>query len=365
MSEVTGRILTPSGWKRGTLHMEGSRIAGIDETREAAGYVIPGFVDLHCHGGGGADVMEAGEAVRVVARTHARSGTTALLATTMTDRRETIETALGAVRQAGAAPADDEAAVLGVHLEGPFISATKLGAQPDFAIDADIGLMERLMALADIRVVTCAPEADPDGALTRFLRERGVRVQIGHSSCDYETASRCFASGRHGVTHMFNAMSALHHRAPGIAGAALAHAEHAELIPDLLHVHPGAMRVALRAIPNVYAVTDATSASGMPDGEYRLGTQTVRKCGNGVRLADGTLAGSSLTLLQAFRNLVTIGLPVEEASRRTSTIAADYLGLEDRGRIEPGALADLVVLDDDLNLRSVFLRGKALAGTAE
>jgi N-acetylglucosamine-6-phosphate deacetylase len=163
---------------------------------------------------------------------------------------------------------------------------------------------------------------------------------------------------------MFNAMSPLHHRAPGVSGAALAHAAYAELIPDLLHVHPGAIRVALRAIPGVYAVTDATAASGMPDGDYRLGTQTVRKCGNGVRLADGTLAGSSLTMLQAFRNLVSIGLSLEEASRRTSTVAAAYLGLEDRGRIEPGAVADLVVLGKDLALREVFLRGRKLAAGA-
>lgn len=365
MSKVVGRILTSSGWRQAALQIEDDRIATIEDAREETDtLVLPGFIDLHCHGGGGADVMEAGEAVHTVARTHARAGTTAFLATTMTDTREAIEAALKAVDAATKAPAPDEAAVLGVHLEGPFISRAKLGAQPDFVIEADLALMERFMALAEIRVVTCAPEADPDGALTRFLRERGVRVQIGHSSCDYETASRCFADGRHGVTHMFNAMSPLHHRAPGVSGAALAHAAYAELIPDLLHVHPGAIRVALRAIPGVYAVTDATAASGMPDGDYRLGTQTVRKCGNGVRLADGTLAGSSLTMLQAFRNLVSIGLSLEEASRRTSTVAAAYLGLEDRGRIEPGAVADLVVLGKDLALREVFLRGRKLAAGA-
>ena len=169
--------------------------------------------------------------------------------------------------------------------------------------------------------------------LRDWLCARDVRVQMGHTGCGYETACKCFANGQHGVTHLFNAMSPLQHRAPGAVGAALAHASYAELIPDLLHVHPGAIRVALRAIPNVFAVTDATAASGMPDGDYRLGRQQVRKCDNGVRLADGTLAGSCLTMLQAFRNLVAVGLPIEEASRRTSTIAADYLGLEDRGRI--------------------------------
>ena len=240
----------------------------------------------------------------------------------MTAPLEDIERALAAVELAAASPTLDQAAILGVHLEGPFISRAKLGAQPDFVLPGDVSLMERLMGLASIRVVTCAPEADPDGSLTKWLSARGVRVQIGHSACDYETACRCFEGGRHGVTHMFNAMSPLNHRAPGVVGAALAHASHAELIPDLLHVHPGAIRVALRAIPGLYAVTDATAASGMPDGDYRLGRQSVRKCNNGVRLPDGTLAGSALTMVEAFRNLVAIGLSVEEASRRTATIAA-------------------------------------------
>ena len=133
-------------------------------------------------------------------------------------------------------------------------------------------------------------------------------------------------AGASGFTHLFNAMTGLHHRAPGMAGAALAHAQRAEIIPDLLHVHPGAIRVALRCIPGLYCVTDSTAAAGMPDGDYRLGRHTVTKCLGGVRLADGTLAGSTLTMDQALRNLVGLGLTLAEASRRTSTLAADHLG---------------------------------------
>lgn len=361
MTIVEGRILAADGFRDARLTVEDGRIVAIEPVSDSQSrLVIPGFVDLHCHGGGGAEVMQAGDAVRRVANSHARSGTTAFLATTMTAPMEAIEAALSAVGAAAADQWPDEAAILGVHLEGPFISRDRLGAQPDFVRQGDTALMQRLTELAAIRVVTCAPEADPDGTLTRWLDERGIRVQIGHSSCDYETAAACFAHGRHGVTHMFNAMTPLHHRAPGIVGAALAHARYAEIIPDLLHVHPGAIRTALRAIPNLYAVTDASPASGMADGEYRFGTQTVFKCGNGVRLADGTLAGSSLTMLQAFRNLVAIGMSIEEASRRTSSIPAEYLGLEDRGRIAVGAVADLVVLDGDLNLLAVMLRAEFL-----
>ena len=159
---------------------------------------------------------------------------------------------------------------------------------------------------------------------------------------------------------MFNAMTGLHHRAPGVAGAALAHAEYAEMIPDLLHVHPGAIRASLRAIPYLYAVSDATAATGLPDGDYHFGRTNVRKCGNGIRLADGTLAGSSLTMLQAFRNLVSLGLSIEEASRRTSAIPARYLGEADRGRIAPGAWGDIIVLDQGLDLAGVFVEGRPI-----
>lgn len=362
VGEITGRILTPDGVAAGRLRWNGAHIVSIDPLPEATGgpLVVPGFIDLHCHGGGGADVMEGGAAVRTVARTHVRHGTTAFLATTMTAPVADIEAALAAVEAVRRAPEPGEAAVLGVHLEGPFISPDRLGAQPAEAIVADISLMARLMALVPIKVVTLAVEADPSGDFIRFLTERGVRPQLGHSSADYEAATRAFACGCASVTHLFNAMTGLHHRAPGIAGAALAHLDRAEVIPDLLHVHPGAIRAALRAIPDLYAVTDATAATAMPEGSYRLGSQTVFKCDNGVRLADGTLAGSCLTMEEAFRNLVSIGLPLEEASRRTSTIAADYLGLDDRGRLVAGAVADFVVLDDELTVVAVVAGGQSV-----
>jgi N-acetylglucosamine-6-phosphate deacetylase len=152
-------------------------------------------------------------------------------------------------------------------------------------------------------------------------------------------------------------MSPLHHREPGMVGAALAHADYAELIPDLLHVHPGAIKVALRSIPHLYCVTDSTAATGMPDGDYMLGRQLVHKCMGGVRLADGTLAGSTLTMDQALRNLVGIGLDLADASRRVSTNAADYLGETERGRLAPGCFADLVVLDRNLHIKAVYIEG--------
>lgn len=360
--ELAGQILTPGGFVSGRILWRDGLVERIEKTHGAPeSYVLPGFVDLHCHGGGGADVMDGGEAVRTVAATHAATGTTSFLATTMTAPLPEVEMALVAAEAVRKAPARGEATVLGVHLEGPFISPQKLGAQPANAIAGSVALMRRLLDLAAIRVVTVATEADRDGEFIRYLVKAGVRAQLGHSLADYETAAEAIRCGCRSVTHLFNAMSPLQHRAPGIVGAALAHLDYAELIPDLLHVHPGAIRAALRAIPNVYAVTDATPATGMPDGTYRLGSQSVFKCDNGVRLADGTLAGSCLTMLQAFRNLVSLGLAIEDASRRTSTFAADYIGETNRGRLIPGAIADMVVIEPSLSLIEVLVAGVGIS----
>jgi N-acetylglucosamine-6-phosphate deacetylase len=251
--------------------------------------------------------------------------------------------------------------VLGVHLEGPYISPDRLGAQPAFAAAPSAADILALHDLAPLRVVTLAPELPGVLDVIGVLVSRAIRVQLGHSAGTYEHACTALDRGASGFTHLFNAMSPLHHRAPGIAGAALAHAEHAELIPDLLHVHPGAMRAALRAVPGLYCVTDATAAAAMPDGDYALGSHRVTRCANGVRLADGTLAGSTLTMDQALRNLVhALGLPLTDAARRCATLAARYLGLADRGAIEPGACADLVVLDGALAVRRVMVEGDEL-----
>ncbi|VEB40390.1 N-acetylglucosamine-6-phosphate deacetylase [Chromobacterium violaceum] len=182
---------------------------------------------------------------------------------------------------------------------------------------------------------------------------------MGHTLGSYEQAVAALEQGASGFTHLFNAMTGLHHREPGMVGAALAHAEYAELIPDLLHVHPGAIRTALRAIPRLYCVTDSTAAAGMPDGQYKLGSHAVTKCMGGVRLADGTLAGSTLTMDQALRNLVSIGLPLADASNRLSLYPADYLGWPTAAGWRPG-LADIAVLDAELNLQQVYVEGEEI-----
>ena len=370
MTRLEGHILTPQGFVAGTLTLDGSgRIGAITGTPVAESSVrastrpliLPGFIDLHVHGGGGRDIMEGGDAAAQIAVQHAAHGTTALLATTMTAPMAELETAFEGVRPVCAQRGEGAARVLGVHLEGPYINAGKLGAQPDFARPVALAELARLHAVAPIRLITLAPEVPGNMEAIGPLTGAGYRVQLGHTLGSYEDGVQALARGAAGFTHLFNAMTGLHHREPGMVGAALAHAQYAEIIPDLLHVHAGAIRVALRSIPCLYCVTDSTAAAGMPDGDYRLGRHTVTKCLGGVRLADGTLAGSTLTMDQALRNLVhQLGLDLVEASQRVSTHAADYLGLGDRGRLAPGAWADVVVLDHDLNLAGVYAEGEAI-----
>jgi N-acetylglucosamine-6-phosphate deacetylase len=371
--DIVGSILTPNGFVDGHLligadghikSIDGVRISDAVARERATSknvpIVVPGFIDLHVHGGGGADVMDGAAAARAIAATHAKHGTTSLLATTMTAPAADIEAALKGLRpfcDTSIAPTNG-ARILGVHLEGPYINPGKLGAQPDYARPLEMDELRRWHAITPIRLITLAPELPGNLEMIKELVAAGFAVHLGHSLASFEEGIAALKNGATGFTHLFNAMTGLHHRKPGLVGAALAEGTYAEIIPDLLHVHPGAIRAAMRAIPRIFCVTDSTSATGMPDGEYRLGRNTVMKCLGGVRLADGTLAGSTLTMDQALRNLVeALGMELLEASRRVSTYAADHLGLTDRGRLSAGAWADIVVLSADLNVREVYVEG--------
>ncbi|UDM50150.1 N-acetylglucosamine-6-phosphate deacetylase [Cupriavidus sp. MP-37] len=367
---MKGNILTPAGWVFGEIHAGADgRIARIEGVPVApagndAPYVLPGFVDLLNHGGGGKDFMDGEDAVPVILRAHVRFGTTSLLGTTMTAPHAALLPALQALGRACAARPARAARLLGVHLEGPYINPGKLGAQPDTSVIATPEQLAQYLDAAPLKVVTLAPELPGHLDIIRQLAARGVRVQLGHTLGSYEDALAALDAGASGFTHLFNAMTPLRHRAPGVVGAALAHAEFAELIPDLLHVHPGAIRAALRAIPRLYAVTDATAAAGMPDGAYHLGCQAVYKANGSVRLADGTLAGSVLTMDQALRNFVSIGLDLADASRRVSLYPAQYLGIAERGMLAEGCWADVVVLDRALSVRSVYVEGECCVADA-
>jgi N-acetylglucosamine-6-phosphate deacetylase len=362
---ISGAILTPGGWVRGSVEFTERIISvrgGPVRAPEDGAIVLPGFIDLHVHGGDGADVMDGGGAIDTIARLHARHGTTSLLATTVTAPREELERALTEVGPRLRLRAPGAARVLGVHLEGPFVNPGKLGAQPAFARAGTLAEVQALDALAPVRVVTLAPEVPGHLELVAALARTGVTVQLGHTLATYDEAAAALEAGARGFTHLFNAMSGMDHRAPGAAAAAFALAEHAEVIPDLVHVHAGMLRAALRAMPRLHCVTDACAAAGMPDGARTIfGRPAVKEAG-AVRLAGGTLAGSALTMEQALRNLVSIGVPLREASRQLSSNAADYLGLLDRGRVAAGAWADLVVLTPALELHAVYVEGEQVLG---
>ncbi len=355
---LEGQVLTEAGWLAARLHHD-ALVTAIEPWPGAPRdrCILPGFIDLHVHGGGGADMMDGAAAVAAMARFHARHGTAALLPTTVTAPAADLLRAAEGV--AAARPGPGGARILGLHLEGPFINPAMLGAQPPYAIPPDPALVEAIAARVALRVATMAPEVDPDGRLLAQLVALGVRVQLGHTACTEAQALAALRAGASGFTHLFNAMSPLHHRAPGCAGCALAHAGHAEIILDGLHVAPGAIRAALRAIPGLYGVTDAVAAAGMPDGEYWLGRQRIHKRAGSVRLPGGGLAGSVLTIDAALRTLLGLGLPMAEASRRLSRIPADYLGLPQHGRIAPGLPADLVVVDPEGGLLAAMVGGVA------
>jgi len=365
--EPVGSVLTHAGWVAGRVRIASGRVAAVEGRMLLPGtpveppFLVPGFIDLHVHGGLGAECM-AGEAdVRKTLRFHASHGTVAMAPTTVTAPVAQIESALADILAVKTRPGAGEAAVLGAHLEGPFINPGRLGAQAPYPHAGDAALALAWATRFPLVVATVAPEI-PGGIDTiRTLAEHHCRVQVGHSLASAEETAMAFACGCTGFTHLFNAMSGMHHRTPGVAAFALAHGDYAEIICDLNHIHQEVILAARRAIPKLYTVTDASAAAGMPDGEYRLGELRITKRGLRVTLPDGeTLASSVITLADAVRNLVSIGVPLAEAVAMASTRPAEYLGLSDLGRIAPGARASMVRLDAELRVESVWIDGESI-----
>lgn len=368
---VEGCILTPAGWINGSVVVEGTRIARIEgiavslTSAPEPPYVIPGFIDLHVHGGDGVDYTDGETGIRQFIRYHGAAGTVAIAPTTSTAPIAVLDRALADIETVRTRRLANEPTVLGAHLEGPFINPRKLGAQANVTLAGDVELAMRWADICPLIVATVAPEIPGGIAVIEALTARGCRVQIGHSIATAEETAIGFRHGLAGFTHLFNGMSGVDHRQPGVAAYALSEGRYAELICDFIHVHPAVVRAAYRAIPGLYAITDATAMAGRPDGEHGAGTDHhVVKTGNKVMLADGSsLAGSAITMLDAFRNLVSLGLSVAEASELCATRQADYIGRTDLGRIVPGAAASVVVLDRKLALEAVWIEGEPVRAT--
>jgi N-acetylglucosamine-6-phosphate deacetylase len=325
--------------------------------------LVPGFIDVHVHGGAGADTMDADpDALRHMARFHATHGVTALLATTWSAPEADLAAALKAIG-AVAGPMEGGATIFGAHLEGPWISAGRCGAQDPAAIrPPDLAEATRLLDGGVVRLVALAPELDGAGAVIDACRTRGVVVSAGHTDASYDQMAEAVRLGVTQVTHTFNAMSGFGHRDPGTAGAALAFPElRCELIADGIHVHPGAMAVLARAKgpDGVILVSDATRAAGLPEGPVDLGGRTGHHADGAVRLPDGRLAGSALTLDVALGHFAAAsGWPWEDLWRATSANAATVLGLAAKGHLSAGADADLVLIDEDWTVRLTVVQGR-------
>jgi N-acetylglucosamine-6-phosphate deacetylase len=324
-----------------------------------AGIACPGFVDLQVNGFAGVDFLATdADGYRRARRALASTGVTAFQPTLISSPPEVIETALAVMAEAQREPGPR---ILGAHLEGPFLSRRWKGAHDErYIADPDLRLAARLWSAGPVTYMTIAPERPGADALLEWLLAHGVTVSLGHCDADAVTAHRAYNRGARCVTHLFNAQRRFTARDPGIAGVALTRSDvGVGVIADLVHLAPETVLATWKACQGrMVLVTDAIAAALCGDGEYRLGDRTVSVSGGAARLADGTLAGSVLTLDQAVRNLTSLGVPVEAAVGAATAAPASALARPDLGVLRPGCRADVVVLDEDLAVLSTFVAGE-------
>lgn len=362
---IAGRLVLDDAVVPGRVRVEGGRIAAIEpDDREAGGpLVLPGFIDVHVHGWGGHDAMGDVAALDGMARALLRRGVTSFLPTAVTAPLDTLCAFADRVRAWMPAAPDDGAAPLGFNLEGPFISPSRKGAQnPAFIVEpASVAFDDLAPLLEGLRITTIAPEVPGAVELIAWLAARGVAPSMGHSTATVEEARAGYAAGGRTTTHLFNAMTGVVHHAPGLAVAALTDDDaYVELVADGHHVHPSLWPIILRAKPveRLILVSDAMSMAGTGDGQTRLGGLDVEVRGTRATLVGtDTLAGSVIAIDSAVRNLAQSGVPLPQVSAAASRNPAALLGIDDRGRLAVGQLADVVELDDDYAVRRVARYG--------
>ncbi len=369
------RVFDGHRWHAGAaVLIRGGRIAGVGPSNEVpkdwtqtrlpkAAFLAPGFIDLQVNGGGGVLLNDqpTADGMRAIARAHRRFGTTACLPTLITDSRERVQAAIAAARSVSGRDG-----VIGLHLEGPFISPRRPGVhRADRIAQPVAGDLEQLCELAGPgqSIVTLAPECVPAG-FVRTVAASGVRVSIGHSEASAATVMQAVADGATGITHLFNAMPPLSAREPGIVGAALAENRlTAGLIVDGIHVDPIAVRAAFAAkgCERIALVTDAMPTVGASQDRFELVGRTIKLTNGRLTTEEGTLAGAHLDMATAVRNVVKLAqLPLEDALRAASLTPARFLGLDkERGTLAAGARADLVALSEDLNVVGTWVDGNS------
>lgn len=368
---TNARVFAGDAFEQRDLLVEAGRIVDELSSTECeiidarGGYAIPGLVDVHSHGAVGYDFCDGThEAIDAICRYQASRGVTAYCPATMTYPEEKLT----AIARCAAEhrDADDAAALVGINMEGPYISPCKVGAQnPAYVQAPDIAMFRRLQEAAGglFRIVDIAPE---EPSAIDFIKAEGdkVRISIAHTCATYDEAHAAFQAGAKHVTHLFNAMPPLAHREPGVIGAAVDAGATPEIIADGVHIHPAAVRAAFKLFgdDNMILISDSMMATGLDDGEYSLGGQAVTVRGNRATLHDGTLAGSATDLMGCLRVAVRdMGIPLVAAVKAASCNPARALGLSDeRGSLEAGRIADIVVLDENLDITHVVLRGRML-----
>jgi len=352
---LVGATLVP-----GDVEIAGGRVERVGiETGHGGRIAAPGFVDLQVNGFGGVDFAGAnGDGYRRAGEALLETGVTSYLPTLITAPEQSLLEALRSVPDEAPGPR-----ILGVHLEGPFLSPARMGTHPPTARrDPDPALLQRLLDAGPVRLVTLAPELPGAFELIALLQSRGVAVSLGHTDATAAEAEAAFELGVRSVTHLFNAMRPFRHRDPGVAGAALARDDVlVQLIVDAYHVDATAVLLAWRAAAGRIAlVTDAIAGAGQGDGHYRLGEVAIEVRNGRAQNADDVIAGSVLTMVEAVRNLHALGVPLADALRAASTVPALIVGERRVGVLEPGAVADIVVLDDNLKVERVLVGGEAL-----
>jgi len=370
-----GERLVPEGWllvRRGRIAKIGWAQPLPDETVDRVidaqgGILAPGMIDLHVHGAMGHDTMDASpEGLGAMARMYAEHGVTSFLATTMTASHASIMAALGCVART-MAEGTGGAALLGAHVEGPYVDLARRGAQAsDHVRRAAPRESDDLFETGVVRCITLAPEFPENQRLIVEAVRHGVAVSLGHSRADAQDVARVVVLGASQVTHLYNGLEPMHHRRPGVVGAALTMPElRCQLIADTVHVSPIMLNLAYRAKgpDGIILVTDAMAGTGMPDGRYHLGKSEVIVQNGEARLPEGNLAGSTLTLDRAVRNMMAAcHLALPQALRMATETPARALGLSDRGRLVVGARADLMLIDDTMSVRATVVGGEVVAG---
>ena len=367
-----GQIITENEIKSGVALLFDDKILDIvsknDIPKEAevidaeGGYVAPGFIDLHIHGYLGRDVCDASEeSMRIISKGLLENGVTGYLPTTMTVDMKTVEDAIDVCRKLMGEDDFDGSAILGVHAEGPFISASKKGAQNErFILKPDAEFVKNNADV--IRIITLAPEEDKDfAAIMDIIHNTDVVVSMGHTSADYNTAISSVDAGVKHATHLFNAMTPMTHRAPGVVGASLISNVSCELIVDTFHVDPALFEVVYKLKGRKLCfITDCLPAGGLPEGEYTLGGAKIIYRDNICRLPDGTIAGSVLRLNKGVWNVYqNSNIPLYECVNCASLNPATTLGIDDRkGSLEVGKDADIVILDEEFNVKKTIIGGK-------